>query len=98
MEQEARELLEAGLGSARSRASLISDETIRRRFAALGGVDLKIPPRAAIPRSGKSVQVSAVNASILDTNVISEPMQPSPSPRVWHGGRKQQQARFSSRR
>jgi antitoxin FitA len=44
MEQEARELLEAGLTRADSEPENLG-EAIRRRFAPLGGVDLKIPPR-----------------------------------------------------
>jgi plasmid stability protein len=44
MEQEARELLEAGL--ARVDAEPVNvGEAIRRIFAPLGGVELKIPPR-----------------------------------------------------
>jgi plasmid stability protein len=46
MEQEARELLEAGL--ARAEPSQDLGEIIHRRFAAFGGVDLKIPPRGPI--------------------------------------------------
>jgi antitoxin FitA len=44
MEQEARELLETGLARADSEPENLG-EAIRRRFAPLGGVDLKIPPR-----------------------------------------------------
>jgi plasmid stability protein len=44
MEQEARELLEAGLARDNAEPENIG-EAIRRRFAPLGGVDLKIPPR-----------------------------------------------------
>jgi len=44
MEQEARELLEASLAQPDSEPVNIG-EAIRRRFAPLGGVDLKIPPR-----------------------------------------------------
>jgi plasmid stability protein len=44
MEQEARELLETGLARADSEPENLGD-AIRRRFAPLGGVDLKIPPR-----------------------------------------------------
>jgi antitoxin FitA len=51
MEQEARELLELGL--ARDDAKPVSlGEAIRRRFAPLGGVDLKIPPRGPIRDPG----------------------------------------------
>ena len=51
MEQEARELLELGL--ARDDAEPVSlGEAIRRRFAPLGGVDLKIPPRGPIRDPG----------------------------------------------
>jgi antitoxin FitA len=44
MEQEARELLEAGLAHADYEPEDLG-EAIRRRFAPLGGVNLKIPPR-----------------------------------------------------
>ena len=44
MEQEARELLEASLAQPDPEPVNIG-EAIRRRFAPLGGVDLKIPPR-----------------------------------------------------
>jgi plasmid stability protein len=44
MEQEARELLETGLARADAEPENLG-EAIRRRFAPLGGVDLKIPPR-----------------------------------------------------
>ena len=44
MEQEARELLETGLARADSEPENLG-EAIRRIFAPLGGVDLKIPPR-----------------------------------------------------
>ncbi len=44
MEQEARDLLEASLAQPDPEPVNIG-EAIRRRFAPLGGVDLKIPPR-----------------------------------------------------
>jgi plasmid stability protein len=44
MEQESRELLETGLARADSDPENLG-EAIRRRFAPLGGIDLKIPPR-----------------------------------------------------
>src|ERR1700684_605418 len=44
MEQEARELLEAGLARADSEPKNMG-EAIRKIFAPLGVVDLKIPPR-----------------------------------------------------
>jgi plasmid stability protein len=44
MEQEARELLEAGLARGDAEPENIG-QAIRQRFAPLGGVDLKIPPR-----------------------------------------------------
>jgi antitoxin FitA len=44
MEQEARELLEKGLADGDAEPKDIG-EAIRKRFAPLGGVDLKIPPR-----------------------------------------------------
>jgi plasmid stability protein len=51
MEQEARELLEAGLAQADSEPKDIG-EAIRRIFAPLGGVDLRIPPRGPIRDPG----------------------------------------------
>jgi plasmid stability protein len=51
MEQEARELLEAGLAQAESEPKDLG-EAIRRIFAPLGGVDLKIPPRGPIRDPG----------------------------------------------
>ena len=51
MEQEARELLEAGLARAEPQLENLG-EKIHRRFAALGGVDLKIPPRGPIRDPG----------------------------------------------
>ncbi|MFY9680480.1 MAG: hypothetical protein WA424_12380 [Candidatus Sulfotelmatobacter sp.] len=44
MEQEARDLLENGLARADAEPENLG-EAIRRRFAPLGGVDLKIPSR-----------------------------------------------------
>jgi antitoxin FitA len=44
MEQEARNLLEAGLARADAQPENLG-EAIRKIFAPLGGVDLKIPPR-----------------------------------------------------
>ena len=44
MEQEARDLLETELARADAEPENLG-EAIRRRFATLGGVDLKIPPR-----------------------------------------------------
>ena len=44
MEQEARDLLETELARADAEPENLG-EAIRRRFAPLGGVDLKIPPR-----------------------------------------------------
>jgi antitoxin FitA len=51
MEQEARELLEIGLAREENKPKDIG-EAIRRRFAPLGGVDLKIPPRGPIRDTG----------------------------------------------
>ncbi|HEY6769425.1 MAG TPA: hypothetical protein VI386_32175 [Candidatus Sulfotelmatobacter sp.] len=51
MEQEARELLETALGQKEPETENIG-EAIHRRFAALGGVDLKIPPRGPIRDPG----------------------------------------------
>jgi plasmid stability protein len=51
MEQEARELLEAGLARTESQPEDLGAK-IHRRFAALGGVDLKIPPRGPIRDPG----------------------------------------------
>ena len=55
-------------------------EAIRRRFAPLGGVNLKIP--ASRPHSRIRHQVILDVIMILDTNVVSEPMQPVPSAAV----------------
>lgn len=50
MEQEAREILEVGLSEpAKTGNDLI--ESIRRRFAKYGGVNLKLPPREPIPEA-----------------------------------------------
>ena len=51
MEQEARELLEQGLARAETGPQNLG-ESIHRRFAALGGIDLKIPPRGPIRDPG----------------------------------------------
>jgi plasmid stability protein len=51
MEQEARELLEAALARTEPKFDNLG-EIIHRRFAALGGVDLKIPPRGPIRDPG----------------------------------------------
>ena len=51
MEQEARDLLEAGLARTDSEPDDIG-EAIRRRFAPFGGVNLKIPPRGPIRDPG----------------------------------------------
>jgi hypothetical protein len=50
MEQEARELLEAALTQKDAEKTENIGEVIRRRFARLGGVDLKIPPRTSMVR------------------------------------------------
>jgi plasmid stability protein len=55
MEQEARELLETALARTEAATGPKSEnlgEIIHRRFAALGGVDLKIPPRGPIRDPG----------------------------------------------
>jgi plasmid stability protein len=52
MEQEARELLETGLAQRLDPKPVNIGEAIHRRFAALGGVDLKIPPRDPIRDPG----------------------------------------------
>jgi plasmid stability protein len=44
MEEEAREILKVGLARTEDTGANWV-ETIRRRFAAIGGVDLPIPPR-----------------------------------------------------
>lgn len=51
MEQEARELLEAGLAQPESEPKDLG-EAIRRIFAPLGGVDLRIPPRGPMRDPG----------------------------------------------
>jgi antitoxin FitA len=51
MEQEAREILKSALSQPdQSGKDLVA--AIRRRFAPLGGVDLKIPPRGPIRDPG----------------------------------------------
>jgi plasmid stability protein len=52
MEEEAREILKAGLAAKRA-SKLNLAESIRRHFAALGGVDLVLPPREAVRRPPK---------------------------------------------
>ena len=47
MEEEAREILGQAVGKPAGPANL--GEAIHRRFAALGGVDLDLPPREAMP-------------------------------------------------
>ena len=44
MEEEAREILKLALSVAQERPRNLAD-TIRKRFAAFGGVELPIPPR-----------------------------------------------------
>lgn len=51
MEQEAREILEAALTRTEAKSENLGD-LIHRRFPALGGVDLKIPPRRPIRDPG----------------------------------------------
>jgi antitoxin FitA len=52
MEQEARELLEAGLARADADAEPENlGEAIHKLFAPFGGVDLQIPKREPIPQS-----------------------------------------------
>jgi plasmid stability protein len=50
MEQEARELLEAGLARADAEPENLG-EAIHKLFAPFGGVDLQIPKREPIPQS-----------------------------------------------
>jgi antitoxin FitA len=51
MEQEARQLIEAALTRTEPKTENLG-EIIHRRFAALGGVDLKIPARGPIRDPG----------------------------------------------
>jgi plasmid stability protein len=51
MEQEARELLEAALARTEPKSENLG-AIIHQRFAALGGVDLEIPPRGPIRDPG----------------------------------------------
>jgi plasmid stability protein len=51
MEQEAREILKSALNRAEDSPPDLG-EAIRRRFAPLGGVELKIPPRGPIRDPG----------------------------------------------
>jgi plasmid stability protein len=50
MEQEARELLEAGLARADAEPENLG-EAIHKLFAPFGGVDLQVPKREPIPQS-----------------------------------------------
>ena len=47
MEEEAREILRKAVGKAVTHGNL--GEAIHRRFAALGGVELDLPPREPMP-------------------------------------------------
>ena len=47
MEEEARDILRKAVGKPASTANL--GEAIHRRFAALGGVELDLPPREPMP-------------------------------------------------
>ena len=47
MEEEARDILRRAVGRAASSANL--GEAIHRRFAAIGGAELDLPPREAMP-------------------------------------------------
>ena len=49
MEEEARDILRQSVGRASTPTNL--GEAIHRRFAALGGVDLDLPPREAMPEA-----------------------------------------------
>ena len=49
MEEEAREILKSGLAPGK-RAAINLAESIRRRFAPLGGVNLTLPPRESARR------------------------------------------------
>ena len=49
MEEEAREILRQAIGKQTGPANL--GEAIHRRFAALGGVDLDLPPREPMPEA-----------------------------------------------
>jgi len=51
MEQEAREILKSALRQPEEQSKDLV-ESIRRRFAKYGGVDLKIPPRGPIRDPG----------------------------------------------
>jgi plasmid stability protein len=48
MEQEAREILKAALTAKPETLDLA--QSIRRHFSPLGGVELKLPARKAVPR------------------------------------------------
>ena len=49
MEEEARDILRQAVGRASTPTNL--GETIHRRFAALGGIDLDLPQREAMPEA-----------------------------------------------
>lgn len=55
MEEEAREILKAGV-EARRLPRLNLAESIRRHFDPLGGVELAVPPREAVRRPPKRVK------------------------------------------
>jgi plasmid stability protein len=52
MEEEARHILRAAVAEAPAAATNLA-ETIRRRFAPLGGVDVRTPPRGAMRKPPK---------------------------------------------
>jgi plasmid stability protein len=51
MEAEAREMISAPITKSQSRSRNGLGTAVHKRFAALGGVDLQIPPRAVAKRS-----------------------------------------------
>ena len=51
MEEEARHILRRAVGHAPAPTNL--GEAIHRRFAALGGVDLELPPREPMPDASR---------------------------------------------
>ena len=53
MEEEAREILRQAVGRRATVENL--GEAIHRRFAALGGVDLDLPPREPMPKPPRFV-------------------------------------------
>jgi len=75
MEDEARDILRTALAQEPAQAGNLAD-AIRRRVERLGGVELALPVR------GPMRELARFHMIILDTNVLSETLRPTPSTRV----------------